>query len=355
MASIEKRISQSGLKSYRVKVRLKGSPAQSATFQKLSDAKRWVTQTEAAIRDGRYFKTLEAQKHSVAELLDRYINSVLVESSKKKNEKTQQLNWWKMKLGAYSLADISPSLIVQCRDELSSGLTNRGTRRSPATVVQYMSALSHAFTIAVNEWGWLEDSPLRKVKKPSLPRGRVRFLTDTERQRLLIACQASSNKQLYLCVIVALSTGMRQAELMQLSWQDLNLDEGFIILQHTKNGERRRVPLAGHGLDLLREYSNNKRLDTNLLFPSNKNSQQVISLRQAFNNALKTAEITNFRWHDLRHCTASYLAMNGASLAEIAEVLGHKTLTMVKRYAHLSDGHVSNIVASMNEKIFGEK
>jgi site-specific recombinase XerD len=65
------------------------------------------------------------------------------------------------------------------------------------------------------------------------------------------------------------------------------------------------------------------------------------------------ADVKEFHWHDLRHCTASYLAMNGASLAEIAEVLGHKTLSMVKRYAHLSDGHVSNVVASMNAKIFG--
>ena len=78
-----------------------------------------------------------------------------------------------------------------------------------------------------------------------------------------------------------------------------------------------------------------------------------MDLRSAFQYALERAKVENFHWHDLRHCTASYLAMNGASLAEIAEVLGHKTLSMVKRYAHLSDGHVSNVVASMNEKIFG--
>ena len=76
-------------------------------------------------------------------------------------------------------------------------------------------------------------------------------------------------------------------------------------------------------------------------------------MRKSWLNALNKAEIDNFHWHDLRHCTASYLAMNGASLAEIAEVLGHKTLSMVKRYAHLSDGQVSNVVASMNQKIFG--
>jgi site-specific recombinase XerD len=68
---------------------------------------------------------------------------------------------------------------------------------------------------------------------------------------------------------------------------------------------------------------------------------------------MKNADITNFHWHDLRHSAASYLAMNGATLAEIAEILGHKTLSMVKRYAHLSDAHTASVVARMNEKIFG--
>lgn len=90
-----------------------------------------------------------------------------------------------------------------------------------------------------------------------------------------------------------------------------------------------------------------------MLFPSPECPQQPMELKKAWLTALKLAMVDNFRWHDIRHTTASYLAMNGASLAEIAEVLGHKTLAMVKRYAHLSDGHVSNVVASMNAKIFG--
>ena len=194
---------------------------------------------------------------------------------------------------------------------------------------------------------------MRKVKKPKEARGRVRFLDDDERQRLLTACQASRNKQLYLCVILALSSGMRQAELMGLKWSDVNLKDGFLILHETKNGDRRRVPLSGLGLELLREHAKVRRLDTPLLFPGMLHAHTPIDLRRAFEGALKRAEITDFHWHDLRHCTASYLAMNGASLAEIAEVLGHKTLQMVKRYSHLSDGHVSNVVASMNAKIFG--
>jgi integrase len=192
---------------------------------------------------------------------------------------------------------------------------------------------------------------MRKVKKPKESRGRVRFLDDDERATLLAGCKESSNPWLYPCVILALSTGMRQGELMGLKWQDVNLKDGYLILHETKNGERRTA--AGHGLELLRGHAKVRRLDTDLLFPGTVHKTKPIDLRKPFETALKAAAITDFHWHDLRHCTASYLAMNGASLAEIAEVLGHKTLQMVKRYAHLSDGHVSNVVASMNAKIFG--
>ena len=272
---------------------------------------------------------------------------------KSERRQRQNLEWWRGKLGVYVLADITPALIVQCRDELLTGQTIRNKQRSPATVVRYLAALSHAFTIAVNEWQWIDDSPMRKVKKPIEPRGRVRFLDDGERATLLKLCHESPNKTLYTCVILALSTGMRQGELMGLQWRDVNLDDGFLILHETKNGERRRVALAGLALELLRNHAEVRRIDTPLLFPSPTKPQQPIDLKKAWLNALAKADIQDFHWHDLRHCTASYLAMNGASLAEIAEVLGHKTLAMVKRYAHLSDSHVSNVVASMNHKMFG--
>ena len=132
----------------------------------------------------------------------------------------------------------------------------------------------------------------------------------------------------------------------------VHLDKAAIVLHATKNREKRRVPLGEPGLGLLKAHAKVRRLDTGLLFPSPANPQKPISFKRSWNTALKQADIDNFKWHDLRHCTASYLAMNGASLAEIAEVLGHKTLAMVKRYSHLSDGHVSSVVASMNRKIF---
>ena len=353
MATIQKRTSKDGVTTYTATIRLKGYPIQNATFKRLTDAKRWIQDTESAIREGRHFKTAEAKKHTLADLIDRYIKDVLPTKPKSERRQRQNLEWWRGKLGVYVLADITPALIVQCRDELLTGQTIRNKQRSPATVVRYLAALSHAFTIAVNEWQWLDDSPMRKVKKPIEPRGRVRFLDDGERATLLKFCHESPNKTLYTCVILALSTGMRQGELMGLQWRDVNLDDGFLILHETKNGERRRVALAGLALELLHNHAKVRRIDTPLLFPSPTKPQQPIDLKKAWLNALAKADIQDFHWHDLRHCTASYLAMNGASLAEIAEVLGHKTLAMVKRYAHLSDSHVSNVVASMNHKMFG--
>lgn len=359
MANIEKRTTQDGKTSYRVKVRLKGYPAQSATFDRLTDAKKWAAATESAIREGRHFKTTEAKKHTLAELVDRYIRDVLAKNPKAAEDRKHHLQWWKDAIGAYALADITPALLGECRDRLM----NEG--RANATAAKYLAVLSHAFSVAVGEWGWLEISPVGKVKKPSLPRGRVRFLSDDERARLLEACRGSKNPALYPVVVLALSTGMRQGEIMGLYWRDpknppehrawgvVDLNAGRIVLHLTKNGERRVVPLVGHALEQVRELAKVRRLDTGLLFPGKAEPGEPIDLRQPWEKALEKADIHDFRFHDLRHSAASYLAMNGASLAEIAETLGHKTLQMVKRYSHLSEAHTASVVERMNAKIFG--
>jgi len=353
MANIEKRTDQNGAISYRVKVRLKGYPTQSATFDRLTDAKKWAASTESAIREGRHFKTAEAKKHTLAELVDRYIKDVLP-SKKDRAKQEAQLIWWKDQLGVYMLADITPALLVEARDKLAATPNSKGVMRGNATVVRYMAALGHALTIAVREWQWLDDSPMRKVSKPKEPKGRVRFLSDDERARLLKACRESANPLLYTVVVLALATGARKGEIMGLTWDDVSLKRGTATLTDTKNGETRTAHLTGHALELVKELSKVRRINTPLLFPSANNPMKPADFRFHWEIALKVAEIENFHFHDLRHTCASYLAMNGASLAEIAEVLGHKTLAMVKRYAHLSDGHVSNVVASMNAKIFGD-
>ena len=333
MAVIEERRDSSGKISYRVKVRLRGYPPQTETFKRKTDAVHWASQTETAIRDGQHFKTREAKKHTLGKLIDRYIENVLpakTDSRKLVQNQTGQLNWWKDRLGHYFIADITPALIAEYRDKISTP----EKRAAFSTINRYLAALSHAFTVAVNEWGWAEENPLRKVSKMREPRGRIRYLLDEERVNLLEACRNHANPSLYVVVVMAISTGARLMEIMSLKWKDVDLETKKVILHETKNGERRVLHLSGLSLQLMENHHKNRRQESELVFPGRKNDVPM-KIDRFWQEALTTAEIEDFRFHDLRHSAASYLAMNGASLSEIAEVLGHKTLQMVKRYAHL--------------------
>ncbi len=372
MATIQKRTTQDGTTMYRVRIRLKGFPLQCATFERITDARKWVQQTETAVREGRHFKTTEAKRHTLGEALERYIKHVMPNKPRSGRSQVAQLNWWKENIGVYTLADSTPAIIAQCRDklineEIKPREQKKGKRklrqsevqsvvvkrfRSTATVNRYLAALSHVFTVAVKEWGWVNENPLLKVTKMREPRGRVRFLNDDERARLLDSCKKSESDYLYLIVVLCLSTGARKMEIIGLKWDDVDFNRGVIVLHDTKNGERRKLPIKGHALDLMKEHAKVRQINSDFVFPS-KNLKEPIDIRTPWETAIKRAEINNFRFHDLRHSAASYLVMGGASLAEIAEILGHKTLQMVRRYAHLSDDHTSKVVEKMNERIFG--
>ncbi len=365
MASIVKRNRNDGTTAYLVQIRMKDQKPETATFSRLTDAKKWVQDTESAMRDGRYFKSRESQQHTLAELINTYSADIL--PARKDGHKTKaQLEWWKGELGYLTLADVTPGRISACKRQLLAGTTYRGTQRSPSTVNRYLAALSVCLTYAVKELTWLDDNPARKVSKGAESKPIARFLSEDEtingvlvegeRTRLLRACRESSNPYLYIVVVLALSTGMRQGEIMKLAWADVNLKQGRITLHDTKNGEIRVVPIAGHALELLKERAKVRHLDTQLLFASMVRRDKHVDLfgrHGPWHNALDAAEITDFRFHDLRHSAASYLAMNGASLAEIAETLGHKTLQMVKRYSHLSEAHNAQVISKLDQRIFG--
>lgn len=353
MATIQARRTRSGVLRYKATIRLKGHATETATFHRKTDAKRWIQEVESAIREGRYFKTSVARRRTLAELINRYQTEVLPTKPKSAVKQFAQLEWWRHELGALTLANVTPDVLAECRNRLLRGPGRKGQTRSPSTVVRYMAALSHVFTVAVREYGWIESNPLRKVTKPKEATGRTRFLSDAERERLLEACRYSNSTFLYPVVVTALATGMRQGEILGLRWDDVDLRSGTITLLETKNGEVRVVPLTGHALDVMRSHGKVRRLDSPLVFPSRRDAAAPWSPRASWNEALRQADIQDFRFHDLRHSAASYLAMNGATPPEIAAVLGHKTLQMVKRYAHLSEPHTRALVARMNKKIFG--
>lgn len=362
MATIQKRTNAEGEMTYHVRVRLHGHPTQTCTFSRLTDARDWAQQTETAIRDGRYFKTAEAKKHTVAEMIDRYLKTIGQRKPKRCESVRSYLLWWREQIGAYLLSDVTRALIIEKRDILVQGnvINKKLTKskrppklRTPATANRYMVALCTAFTMAVNEWEWIQDHPMHRIAKLPEPRGRVRFLDDDERANLLAACRQINSEHLHFLVVLALSTGARHGELINLRWRDVDFKRNVIVLHETKNAERRILPLAHQALEMIRERHADRTLATDLVFPSPYDHKRPWQSQAAWKTAIDKAGIKDFRFHDLRHSAASYLAMNGASLAEIAEVLGHKTLAMVKRYAHLSEAHTAGVVARMNQSIFG--
>lgn len=351
MATIDTRVSPNGKTTYRARARLKGYPQQTASFSRKTDARKWAEGVEAAMREGRYFTTNEAKRHTLAELVERYERDILPLKPKNARGQRLQLVWWKAQLGDYRLSDVTPAKIVDCRDRLLSTPKPNGKLRSNSTAVRYLAVLSHAFSVAMKEWGWVATNPLRNVSKPTEPRGRVRFLDKDECSRLLIACKGSDSEALYPIVVLALTSGMRRGEIMGLRWRDVDLDDACLTLHQTKNGDRRVVPLVGQALELLQKRRTDRLGDTELVFPG-RLSSRPLEFKKPWLRALERAAIHDFRFHDLRHTAASYLAMQGCTTLDLAELLGHKTLQMVKRYSHLSTAHARASLLKLNRVVF---
>jgi len=345
MASIQKRVSKDGKTTYRVQVRLKGHAPEIATFARSSDAKEWGQKIERDIKEKRHFGV--SKKHTFSELVKEFEPYA---------KDKQRLDYWADVFGPDSLDTITRERIAKQRDKLLSedvqtfatpatgnpelDAKRPKAKRSGPTVNRYLAAISVALTYATKELGWLKENPCLMVSKPSENKGRVRFLSDDERVALLAACKP--HKQLYLAVLLSLSTGARQAEIMTLRYGQINFERRTISLTKTKNGEFRTLPLVGEAFTLLQEQSKVRNLADDRVFPPKARAKKAdcIDLHRPWVEALKTANITDFHWHDLRHTAASYLVMSGVSLVEVAAILGHKTLNMVSRYSHLADDHI---------------
>jgi integrase len=363
MAAIRERKDQNGNVSYQAQVRILGYPPQSKTFLRKTDAKQWAMQTETEIRTGMSIRKNAASTHTVREMLERYRDTVLVDKANGGKDHKTHIAWWVEQLGPYALSEVTTDLVTRSIDKFKKTKTRLGTPPAPATVLRYMMALSHAFTVARKEWNWCESSPVQNVRRPKVNNERTRYLTDSERESLLAACKSSANPDLFLVVLLAISTGMRKGEIMGMRWQDIHTSEEQkftrVHLTKTKNDKARSVLITSPALELIEERRlleverKQGKAATGLIFPSAQNPDQPVDLRKSWASALKVADIEEFRFHDLRHTTASYLAMDGASLLSISKVLGHQTTKMTERYSHLATSHIDEVVRSMNEKKFG--
>jgi len=213
-----------------------------------------------------------------------------------------------------------------------------------ATVNRHIATNKHMFTKAV-DWNMVGEETLKQIRKVKMleeNNRRLRYLSIEECENLINAC-ADHLKRI---VIMALNTGMRKSEILFLKWDSIDLHNGFILLDITKNGERREIPINNTLGNTLSNII--RRIDVPYVFYDQKTGNPYQDVKSAFNAACRRAGIKDFRFHDLRHTFASHLVMAGVDLTTIKELLGHKTLTMTLRYAHLSPSHKVKAVALLD-------
>lgn len=345
MATIEKRAGKNGT-TWRVRVRrLAGTPL-TKSFPRKIDAEAWARSIEAKLDAGEHVPSAEARKRTLGDAIGRYLTVTLPNGKHRKNtsEQTRILTWWKDELGHRPLAAITPATIAEVRDRLAVEPLRNGGKRSGSTINRRITALSAVLTVAVKEYGWLTKNPIPNVTRMPDSKGRERFLSDDERKALLVECEASDSEALAPLVKLALATGARKSELVGLQWANVDLQRRVARFVDTKNGDNRTVPLATTAVTVLTAWKKG-RLAVGPVFPYTKDT-----INKPWRAARDAAGLHDFRFHDLRHSAASYLAMSGASLMDIAAILGHKTLAMVKRYSHLSEQHTTAAIDRMAEK-----
>lgn len=358
MRGIQKRKTSEGIR-YQVQIRMKGYRTLSKTFKRKTDAVRWKQQTEADIHRQIIFPECEAERRTLTELVDRYLEDCLG-NLKSRNGTKQTLKWWKQRIGYLTLNRISPALIKQEWETLSEGNSKlTGRPLTNRTLNGYLQSLSTAFTIAIKEYGWAQINPVSNIRKKSLPNGRTRFLSKEELKSLFTQIDKSTNPYLKPAVLLSLATGGRRGEIMNLQWKDVDLKEGYLTFRQTKNGETRTVPVRGEALEELKRHAQKYRFSSEYLFESRKpkwkkglatTGKAWEDLHNPFREVVKNAKIDDFRWHDMRHCAASYLLASGATLAQVGKILGHKTPAMTWRYSHLVKDKSDQLVSDMNEK-----
>ncbi len=276
------------------------------------------------IVEGRFFDKPKEQQRTLPELLDRYLSEHAVRRANYRRELTSVKNL-KAFFGNPTLEHVTPKRIVAYKNHRYA----EGVK--PATINRELATLKKAFNLARREWEWCNDNPVCRVSMEQEHNTRDRWLTVDEETRLFHAAAPWLQELMRF----ALHTGMRQGEILGLTWAGVDLFRRTVTVFKSKNGERRTIPLNQTVLELLKHKYGSRSGDTALVFPSEAQTRRNASnIRRSLNLALVKAKMTNFHFHDLRHTCATRMVQAGVDLYKVQRLLGHKSPTMTQRYAH---------------------
>tara|TARA_B110000908_G_scaffold167592_1_gene220806 strand:- start:2272 stop:3384 length:1113 start_codon:yes stop_codon:yes gene_type:complete len=364
MSSIQKVERKSGMR-YKAVIKRGSRVLKTKTFTKQSNAKSWIRRMESDL------EVIDALGMKGARLTLSDLTTLYLDQwTGKDTSHLGKVRFWAEQLGNKYLPDITTDHIREVLNDYAKGYALRwdGSRantspilittnrvRKPATVNRMKACISAIFKFAIQD-GYIKANPVSGVSNKREDNKRVRYLSEDERTRLLEAARASDWDKMYLLILMAICTGARKSEMLRLKWQDVDFGRRQALLHQTKNGEKRVLTLPHPVFNELIKFRG-----IGLIFPSSLKPWQPKEIKKLWGSTLKkanllypTSDSRYFRFHDLRHTAASYLVMNGATLFEAGEVLGHKSVETTKRYAHLSVEHKQNLTDRVFGSITGE-
>ena len=295
---------------------------------------------EGEIAQGRFNLERTRKPHPFSELLERYHKHAESYKASYSREKYALVGFGKYFAGRY-LSDITTWVIEKWKRD-------RVKQVQPSTVNRELTILKHMLKTAV-KWGLASTNPAASVMPFPLQEGRTRFASEEELPRLLEACRNQVQwPWLYPSVILAVNTGHRQGNLLRLRYEDVDLEHSLIHFVRTKNGKVNVVPMNREAREAVEWFLQHRYGEYLVMWPWGKRIGRT-TLYEAFKKACKEASIENFRWHDLRHTTGSYLVMDGNDLVTVQQILGHRDIKTTLRYAHLAPAHKAKAVDKLGE------
>jgi integrase len=291
-------------------------------------AQRVFDRVKGELAEGVWFQKLPREDRTFEEMMEKYmVEHSARNKAPKTNLRDRSLNDHLVgNFGNMFLTQITPRLIAEYK------VKRREEGAAAKTVNNELILMGHAFNLAIKEWEWVNENPVKKVSKEKVNNLIERWLTFEEENRLL----SVSPKWLREIIIFAINTGLRQSEILSLQWSRVDLSRKTVtILEEQKNQGRDTLPLSEEALTVLKERARVGRGETNYVF-YNKVGRRIAArnLQRAFCSALKKSGIEKLRFHDLRHTFATRLVQAGVDIYTVQKLGRWKTISMVMRYAH---------------------
>ena len=315
-----------------VRLMHEGKERRFGSFPTKTKARQFYEKAKTEQHEGRFFP--ERYQHGgfelVQEAIDRYL--VSMEGTKTYDDHVYFSKWWGKQFAGKRLNAITVTTLEGIRKRLMHDLSH-------GRVNKYVDWLRACLNVAINR-NKLTVNPVAKLKSLPEPETKTRLLTPEEEARLLTAIGPT----LAPWVRFAILTGLRQREQLTMEWANVDLELGIITLPETKAGGVQYAPLNEEAKEILRDLNSWQR--SKWVFPSGNPATHanIANLKRGFRKAVRQSGIPWVRWHDLRHCFASRLAMSKVPLGTIAGLLRHSGTGLVKRYAHLDPDHLRQAV-----------